>query len=78
MSSPAIVRLVQHHGGAVATAAALGGRPVYQEIQRWVKRGWASPMHILRLEPLLPDGITVRDLYEDRERAGASESREAA
>jgi hypothetical protein len=26
-------------------------------------------MHIFRLEPLLPAGMTVRDLYADREAA---------
>lgn len=49
----------------------MGGALAYQEIQRWGARGWASPMHIFRLEPLLLDGMTARDLYEDRERAKA-------
>ena len=64
---PAIVRLVAHHGGPVATSQKLGGRPVYQEVQRWVRRGWASPMHIFRLKPLLMRGMKVEDLHQDRE-----------
>lgn len=62
---PAIARLVAHNGGTTAVSKKLGGSPVYQEIQRWVARGWASPKHIFRLEPLLPKGMTVRDLYSD-------------
>jgi len=64
---PAIIRLVKHHGGASKVSQLLGGRPVYQEVQRWVGRGWASPMHILSLKPLLLDGMTVEDLHRDRE-----------
>lgn len=71
----AIGRLVIHHGGPAAVSKLLGGSPVYQEVQRWVRRGWASPMQIFRLEPLLPDGMTVRDLYADREAATAERSR---
>lgn len=69
---PAIVRLVAHHQGPTALSALLGGTPVYQEIQRWVKRGWASPMHIIKLEPHLPPGMTLRDLYADRDNAKAA------
>lgn len=65
--TPAIVRLVKHHGGASKVSQLLGGKPVYQEVQRWVVRGWASPMHILALKPLLLDGMTVEDLHLDRE-----------
>lgn len=68
---PAISRLVRHHGGPVATAAAIGGGMAYQEVQRWVRRGWASPMHILKLEPLMPPGMSIRDLYNDRDAATA-------
>jgi len=64
-TTPAICRLVEHHGGPTAVSQKLGGSPVYQEIQRWVKRGWASPKHIFRLEPLLLEGMTVRALYDD-------------
>lgn len=70
--SPAIVRLVNHHGGPVALSAKLGGTPVYQEIQRWVRRGWASPMHLFKLKPLLPRGMKLEDLGADRERAKAA------
>lgn len=63
---PAIARLVEHQGGPVALSQKLGGSPAYQEIQRWVKRGWASPMHIFRLEPLMPRGMKLRDLDGDR------------
>lgn len=65
----AIERLVQHHGGPAKVSQLLGGKPVYQEIQRWVSRRWASPMHIIALEPLLLDGMTIRDLHMDREAA---------
>lgn len=69
--APAIVRLVHHHGGPVALSSKLGGTPVYQEIQRWVRRGWASPMHLFKLKPLLPRGIRFEELDADRERARA-------
>ena len=65
----AIARIVQHHGGPTATSQLLGGTPVYQEIQRWVRRGWASPMHIFRLKPLLLRGMKVDDLAADRLKA---------
>lgn len=62
---PAIVRLVEHHGGPAKLAKLLGDNPPYQRLQEWVGRGWASPLQFLRLEPLLPDGITLRDLHTD-------------
>jgi hypothetical protein len=64
-----IRQVVDHIGGPVATSKALGGVPAYQEVSRWVERGWASPHHIFRLEPLLPAGVTVRDLFADKEAA---------
>lgn len=64
--TPAIVRLVAHHGGPTAVSKALNGAPVYQEVQRWVARGWASPMHIFKLRPLLPPGMQLEDLAADR------------
>ena len=64
----AIERLVAHYGGPVALSRKLGGDPAYQAIQLWVKRRWASPMHIHRLEPILPRGMKARDLHEDRVR----------
>lgn len=67
----AIQRVVDHLEGPAATSRALGGVPVYQEIQRWLARGWASPHHIFRLEPFLPIGVTVRDLFDDKARAKA-------
>lgn len=71
MSKPdsCIKRLVDHNDGPVALAAKLGGKPVHQEIARWVARGWASPHHIFSLEPFLPPGMQVRDLAADKERA---------
>ena len=66
---PAIVRLVEHHGGPTKVAQMLGSAVPYQQIQLWVRRRWASPMHIMSLEPLLLDGMTIRDLYADREAA---------
>jgi hypothetical protein len=65
----AIAKLVAHHGGPTEVSRLMGGTPAYQEVQRWVKRGWASSKHIFRLEPLLLDGMTVRDLNADRERS---------
>jgi hypothetical protein len=76
--SSAIARLVARHNGASALSRALGGRPVYQEIQRWVKRGWASPMHIFRLEPYLLAGMSLHDLHADRLKAIDPCRREAA
>lgn len=69
-----IERLVRHHGGPTAVARALGNVPVYQEVQRWVVRGWASPMHIFRLKPLLPRGMKLEDLAADRIRVKAEQA----
>jgi hypothetical protein len=69
----AIARLVDHHDGPTALSRKLGGRPQYQQIQAWVKRGWASPMHIFRLKPLLPRGIKLEDLYQDRMHADSEQ-----
>lgn len=73
----AIAKVVAHNGGPVALARELGENLAYQEVQRWVRRGWASPMHILRLKPLLPAQITVDDLFADRARIKQA-TREAA
>jgi hypothetical protein len=62
----AIARLVAHHEGPTNVARMLGGAVSYQQVGSWVARGWASPMHILRLEPLLPAGMSIRDLHLDR------------
>jgi hypothetical protein len=61
----AIARLVEHHGGPAKVAKLLDNNPPYQRLQEWVGRGWASPLQFLRLEPLLPEGLTIRDLYAD-------------
>lgn len=66
---PAITRLVAHHNGPTKVSQLLGGKVAYQEVQRWLARGWASPMHILSLKPHLPTGISIEDLYADRERS---------
>lgn len=65
----AIARLVAYHEGPTEVSRLLGGTPAYQEVQRWVRRGWASPMHIFRLKPLLPRGMKLEDLNADRDRA---------
>jgi hypothetical protein len=74
----AIRRLVEHHGGATRTAALIADGFHYQLVQQWVDRGWASPMHFLRLEKLMPKGMTVRELYADcdsnRKRRPAAEA----
>lgn len=63
---PAIARLVEHHEGVYALARKLPDGPVVQEIERWLRRGWAAPKHIPKLRPVLPRGIRVEDLYLDR------------
>jgi hypothetical protein len=68
----AIRRLVDHHGGPTKVAALLGDGFAYQLVQQWLQREWASPMHILKLEPLMPPGMTIRDLFADREAAKAA------
>lgn len=76
--TPAIRRLVDHHNGPTAVSKLLGGTPVYQEVQRWVRRGWASPMHLLSLQPLMPEGMKLEDLAMDRVAAKRAEQRTAA
>lgn len=83
---PAITRLVEHVGGPVAVSRMLGLDPAYQEVQRWVRRGYASAAHYMRLVPLMPPGMSIDDLYADlaakRPRAApspaSSDSAEAA
>jgi hypothetical protein len=67
--TPAIVRLVKHHGGTVKLSRKMGGKPVYQEIQRWVRRGYVAPVHLFALKPFLPRGIKLSDLHQDKVRA---------
>lgn len=73
----AIERVVEHHGSLAALSRALGGKPAYQELQRWVSRKYASPKYIHRLEPFLPQGIKVRDLLDDFERGLAKKAAQA-
>lgn len=68
----AIRRLVDHQGGVTKVAAQLGDDFPYQLVQQWLYRGWASPMHFLSLEPLLPPGLTMRDLFADRDSVAKS------
>lgn len=70
--TPAIRRLVDHHGGLSAFTRLVDGLH-YQEVQRWLARDWASPKQFLRLEPLLPKGMSIRDLYADIEEAKSHE-----
>jgi hypothetical protein len=63
--SSAIRRLVDHHGGPTKVAALIGEGIAYQNVQQWLQREWASPLHFPRLAPLLIDGMTVGDLYAD-------------
>lgn len=70
---PAIVKVVQHNDGPTALSRKLGGKPPYQEVQRWVSRGWAASRHLFRLEGLLPEGVTLKDLADDRDAAKALE-----
>lgn len=61
----AIEKLVELNGGPVAVARALDDLVAYQEVQRWVKRGFAAPKHFQRLVSLLPAGMTINDLFAD-------------
>lgn len=61
----AIERLVEVNGGPVAVARALNDVVAYQEVQRWVKRGYAAPKHFQRLVVLLPSEMTIDDLFAD-------------
>lgn len=68
MSEESLIGLVvRHAGGPTAVSRSMGGWPVYQEVQTWVRRGWASPHHILKLRPVLPDGVSVEDLFAEAE-----------
>ena len=67
-SGSAIARLVDHHGGATKTAALIADGFHYQQVQQWVDRGWASPIHFLTLQKIMPKGMTMRDLYADCEK----------
>lgn len=58
-------RLVRHCGGITELSRRLGGTPVYQEIQRWLARGWVAPAYALELQPLLPEGMTIENLLQD-------------
>lgn len=66
----AIERLVQLSGGPVAVARALDGVVAYQEVQRWLKRGYGAPKHFQRLAGLLPAGMTIGDLFADMPGSG--------
>ena len=61
----AIERLVTANCGPVAVARALNDVVAYQEVQRWVKRGYAAPKHFQRLAALLPGEMTIDDLFAD-------------
>lgn len=61
----AIERLVAANCGPVAVARALNDIVAYQEVQRWVKRGYAAPKHFQRLVVLLPGEMTIDDLFAD-------------
>lgn len=64
----AIARVVERAGGPVALGRELGLH--YQEVQRWVRRGWCSHLHVFRLRPWLPRGVRVEDLISERGRNG--------
>ncbi len=73
-SVPAIRRLVDHNNGYAETSRRMGGKPAWQEVQRWVDRGWASSLYLLQLEPLMPEGMTLHDLMRDRQIAKAGDA----
>ena len=66
--------LVEQNNGPVEVARLLGDAVAYQEVQRWVRRGWANPKYALRLEPLLlkKSKLKLRDLLADLEANNAS------
>lgn len=63
----AIRRLVDHHDGPTKTARLLADGFAYQLVQQWVDRGWASPLHFPKLAQIMPDGMSMSDLYADVE-----------
>ena len=66
-----IARVVAHNQGPVALSRVLTAktgkatRPSYQQISKWVSRGWASPRYLDLLEPLLPEDVTRDDLAKE-------------
>jgi hypothetical protein len=74
MSTPpdsVIAQLVALQGGPAEVARKMGDIVHYQEVQRWVKRGWGAPKYFLRLEKMLPKGKKLRDLHGDIEKNNA-------
>lgn len=71
------IRCVVTHIGSAAEVARLIDVP-QQHVQAWVRRGWAAPTHALALEPLLPEGLTLRDLLQDHKAAQSSKALAAA
>lgn len=68
---PSYIRsLVEANDGPVALAAkieAKSGQTIFrQQIEQWVKRGWATPYHFWLLMPFAPKGLTEANLYADR------------
>jgi DNA-binding transcriptional regulator YdaS (Cro superfamily) len=74
-TTPAIHRLIEHVGSAAELARQLGVPP--QHVLAWKSRGWASPLHVLAMEMLVPEGISLRDLLDDRRIAQEREAAEA-
>lgn len=66
--APFIERVVKHNGGVTATARAIG--IAYQEVQRWIGRGWVTPRHAIALVPYLPEGVTLEKLLIEAAKKG--------
>lgn len=67
IAGPAINRVIDYVGSAAELARRLA--IPQQHVQTWRRRGWASPMHVLSLEPFLPPSVTLRDLLIDHRNA---------
>jgi hypothetical protein len=76
----AIAKLVKAHQtddtpGATALARKTG--ILREQIDTWVRRGWATPYRFPELAPHLLSGITVEQLHADRAKAKQPERRRA-
>jgi len=69
-NTPAIQRLIDHVGSPTELARVLSERRASrlppQNVFAWRRRGWASPVYLLELEPFMPPGMTLRELADDR------------
>lgn len=62
----AIARTIAHNNGPAAFARKLG--LAHQQACLWIRQGYAPPEHYLRIEPLAPPGVGLRELLLDLKR----------